>query len=179
MMRPREIAYCSVCGAAAMLLPVIFHLFHLGKVFMPMYLPLVTLAFFVRPFPAALTALVIPPLSGALTGMPPFYPPIAPIMSVELAVMGALIAVLHTWRPRVPTLVVLVPVLLLGRVLGVALVYLSARLMQLPAAWVAGASLLSGWPGVVLMVIAVPAIVRLSRAVSPAVRPLEHTDDGV
>ena len=43
---PRELAYSGVFGAAALLLPVLFHLVRLGAVFMPMYLPLVALAFF-------------------------------------------------------------------------------------------------------------------------------------
>jgi len=70
---PWELACCGVMGAAGLLLPVIFHIVHLGHVFMPMYLPLVTCAFFTRPLPAMLTAIVVPILSGALTGMPPFY----------------------------------------------------------------------------------------------------------
>jgi hypothetical protein len=53
---PRELAVCGVFGAAALLLPGLFHLVRLGQVFMPMYLPLVVLAFLVRPRAAALTA---------------------------------------------------------------------------------------------------------------------------
>lgn len=58
-----------------MMLPIAFHLFQLGSVFMPMYLPLVALTFFVGPFAAALTAFLLPLLSGAIAGMPPFFPP--------------------------------------------------------------------------------------------------------
>ena len=79
-MKPRERAYCGLFGAAALLLPVLFHVLHVGHVFMPMYLPLVALAFFVRPGAAAVTALLVPLLSGAVTGMPPFMPPVAPVM---------------------------------------------------------------------------------------------------
>ncbi|MFO7652386.1 MAG: ECF transporter S component, partial [Candidatus Krumholzibacteriia bacterium] len=59
----RELAFCGLFGAAALLLPVLFHVVHLGRLFMPMYLPLVALAFFVRPLPAAVTALMTPLLS--------------------------------------------------------------------------------------------------------------------
>ena len=69
-MRNRELAYCGLFGAAALLLPVLFHLIHLGHMFMPMYLPLVALAFFVRPGMAALTAVLVPLISGVATGMP-------------------------------------------------------------------------------------------------------------
>ena len=162
MFKPRDIAYCSVFGAAAMLLPVIFHVFHLGSIFMPMYLPLVTLAFFVGPVPSALTALLLPLISGAITGMPPFYPPVAFIMSIELSVMCAIIGLLRRVFAKANVLLILIPVLLLGRVIGVGLVYLMALFMKLPARFVAGASLLSGWPGIILMIAAVPAIVKLS-----------------
>ena len=57
----------------------------------------------------------------------------------------------------------LIPVLLLGRVVYVGLVYAAAQLMELPAAFLAGASLLSGWPGIVLMIVAIPPLVMLQR----------------
>jgi len=166
---PRELAYCGLFGAAALLLPTIFHLVHLGHIFMPLYLPLVTLAFFVGPLPAAATALIVPLLSGAVTGMPPFYPPVAPFMAVELAMMATLIAGERRIWPRANEWLLLVPVLLLGRVLYVGLVYGFALLAELPARFLAGVSLLSGWPGIVLMIVVVPPIARL--AAGPGRRP--------
>ncbi|MDI7266430.1 MAG: ECF transporter S component [Myxococcota bacterium] len=170
---PRELAYCGLLGASALLLPTLFHLVRLGHVFMPMYLPLVALAFFVRPLPAAATALLTPLLSGAVTGMPPFYPPVAVFMALELAMMGLLIASVRRRRPRVNEMLVLVPVLLLGRVLYVGLVYGFSRLIELPAGFMAGLSLLAGWPGLVLMTVVIPPVVRLAErgaAGSPAER---------
>jgi hypothetical protein len=160
---PRDLAYCGLFGAAALLLPVLFHLVHLGHVFMPMYLPLVTLAFLVRPLPAATTAAIVPVLSGAVTGMPPLYPPIAAFMGIELAFMAALIATVVRRWPRVNPWLVLIPVLLLGRVVNVALVYGFARIITLPAGFLAGLSLASGWPGLILMVAAVPPVTMLGR----------------
>jgi len=165
MFEPRDIAYCAVFGAAAMLLPIIFHIFHLGSMFMPMYLPIVTLAFFVGPLPSTVTALLLPLLSGALTGMPPFYPPVAFIMSIELSVMCAIIGSLRTVFVKAHDLYVLIPVLFLGRCISVGLVYLMSLFMKLPAKFVAGVSILSGWPGIILMIVAIPAILRLSRTV--------------
>ena len=170
---PRELAYCGLFGAAALLLPVLFHVFHLGRVFMPMYLPLVTLAFFVRPVPAALTAIVTPLLSGAVTGMPPFYPPIAVFMAVELSIMAALIAAARRIRPGANEWMVLIPVLILGRFLYAALVYCFSLLIDLPAEFLAGVSLLSGWPGVILMLAVVPTAVR---SMSGAGRNRRHSE---
>ncbi len=174
----RELAFCGVFGACALLLPVLFHLVRLGHVFMPMYVPLVALAFFVRPLPAAVTAFVTPLLSGAATGMPPFYPPVAPCMALELAVMAALIAAVVAWRPSANQWLVLLPVLLLGRVLYVGLVYVFSRWIELPAAFMAGLSLLSGWPGMVLMAVVVPPVARLRRRGPRSAPPKEDRMDG-
>ena len=155
----RELAYCGVFGAAALLLPVLFHVLQLGRLFMPMYLPLVALAFFVRPRAAAATAVATPILSGALTGMPPFYPPIAALMSLELGLSALVLSVLNLRFPRANPWLLLAPVLVGGRFLYVGLVYGFARVVELPAGFVAGVSLLSGWPGVVLMLVVIPPLV--------------------
>lgn len=159
-MSPRELAYSGVFGAAALLLPSIFHVIHLGHVFMPMYLPLVALGFFVGPRPAAATAFVVPLLSGALSGMPPFYPPVAPTMAIELAIMAAIIGMVRRRWPDSNEWVVLAVALIIGRGVNFVLLYGCAKVMQLPAGFVAGMSLLSGWPGILLMLAVVPSLVR-------------------
>lgn len=164
---PREIALCGVFGAAGLLLPVLFHMVQLGKVFMPMYLPLVTLAFLVRPAAAAATALVTPLLSMALTGMPPAFPPIAFVMASELALMAALTAAAAERRPRLHPLPVLLVVLALGRLYYFGAMLLLARWLQLPAVFVAGLSVVAGWPGVVLMLVTIPSIVAAARRQRP------------
>lgn len=172
-----ELAYCGLFGAAALLLPTLFHLVHLGHVFMPMYLPLVALAFFVRPLPVAITAALVPMLSALVTGMPPLYPPVGPIMAIELAVMTALIAAARRRWPARHELALLVPVLLLGRVLYVALATAFALLVELPPAFVAGLSFVSGWPGVVLMIVVVPFIVRAADGARSWARPAPEWPD--
>lgn len=163
---PRDLAYCGLFGAAALLLPFLFHLVHLGHVFMPMYLPLVALPFFVRPLPAAVTALLTPILSGALTGMPPFFPPVALCMAVEIAAMAALIATVVGRWPRINEGLVLIPVLLFGRGLYVGLITVASLLIALPARFMAGLSLVSGWPGLILMAVVVPVVARVGRELS-------------
>jgi hypothetical protein len=159
----KELAFCGMFGATALLMPMIFHLVHLGHVFMPMYLPLVTLPFLVRPWPAAVTAMLTPLLSGAMTGMPPFYPPVAVFMAIELGLMSALIAGAARRWPGSNVWLILVPILLFGRVLYVGLVYAFSLIIHLPAGLMAGLSLLSGWPGIVLMVLVVPPVVAVCR----------------
>jgi hypothetical protein len=124
-----------------------------------MYLPLVALAFFVRPAASALTALLVPLLSGAVTGMPPFMPPVAPVMALELALMALMIGVLRQAAPRMPVWCLLAPALAVGRIVNASLLYAAARLLELPAGFVAGISLLSGWPGLLLMLAVIPGLV--------------------
>jgi hypothetical protein len=159
----RDLALGGVFGAAALLLPVIFHVIQLGRVFMPMYLPLVALAFLVGPRTAFTTALMVPLISGLATGMPPFYPPIAPVMAVELALVCAGIALARRRWPALNEWAILVPALVAGRVLNTALMYGLARALGLPAEFIAGLSFVAGWPGVVLMLVVVPPLVRAVR----------------
>lgn len=160
---PKSAAFCGSFGAAALLLPVIFHALHLGSLFLPMYLPLVALAFFVPPAPAALTAFIVPLLSGAATGMPPFYPPVAPMMSAELAVMGFIIASALKFKPALNPYAILIPTLLLGRVIGAAMSYGAASIMNLPPKFAAGISFFGAWPGLILMIIVVPPLSLFAR----------------
>jgi hypothetical protein len=145
------------------MLPILFHLVHLGRVFMPMYLPLVALAFFVGPMPAAITAALVPLLSGAVTGMPPFFPPVAVFMAIELPVICGAIAALKTRWPSANEMLILVPALVAGRFLYVGLTYAFSAAIELPAEFMAGLSLISGWPGVILMIAVIPAVARARR----------------
>jgi len=138
---------------------------HLGHVFKPMHLPLVALAFLARPLPAAVTALMCPLLSGAVTGMPPFYPPVAFLMAVELAAMAGLISFAVRRFPRANEWLVLVPVLLLGRLLYVAMVYGVSLVIALPAGFMAGLSFLGGWPGTLLAIAVVPPVARIGKKI--------------
>jgi len=99
-----------------------------------------------------------------VTGMPPFYPPTAVFMSLELAVMSALIASAVARLPKVNEWLVLFPVLIFGRVFYVALVYVFSLVISLPAAFMAGLSFLAGWPGIVLMIVVIPPIARLRKS---------------
>lgn len=162
---PRELALAGLFGAAALALPFLFHLVQLGRVFLPMYLPLMALAFFASPAVTAATAFVVPLLSALLTGMPPWYPPVAPAMSLELSLMGALAAFIwrRTGRRKWSVLAVLVPVLVLGRGLQLCLGYLLGLILDLPPEFLSLASLAAGFPGLILMCAVIPALVMAVR----------------
>jgi hypothetical protein len=160
---PRELAFGGLFGAAAMALPVLFHLVQLGHVFMPMYIPLMALPFFVRGRMAAMTAFVVPILSALVTGMPPLMPPVAPVMTVELSIMAGLLAVVRQRWPSVSPVILLAPVLVLGRILNAGVMYVVAMVLDLPAGFIAGISFIAGWPGLAVMMIVLPPIALLAR----------------
>lgn len=165
-MKTRDLAYCGLFGSLALALPTLFHAFGLaGMLFLPMYWPLVTLAFLVPARRAVLVAALVPFASSILTGMPLMWPPLVAVMSVELVVQVLLLGLLRRAWSRVrqgemcATAILLGGVLVLGRFVHAGLVGLLAQKFQLPAGVVAGASLLAGWPGVVCMLAVVPAFV--------------------
>jgi hypothetical protein len=159
----RTISRAAVISALALVLPPLFHALHLGHVFLPMYLPILAGAFLLAPRWASAVGLSTPLVSAVATGMPPFMPPVALWMAVELGVMGGLAALLFRrlrWTPWV-----IVPVvLIIGRVLYLGLVFATAGWLNLPPRLLTLAALLSGWPGMVLAVLVVPPTVRLARS---------------
>ena len=160
----RELAYGGLFGAAAIVLPSLFHLLHLGHFLMPMYIPLMALPFFVGSRIAGVVGFIVPVLSAVVTGMPPFFPPVALVMAVEIGLMAGSLALLRRRYPTVPVLGHVVPVLLAGRILNTAGLYVAAMMLSLPAAFVAGISFVSGWPGVLLMLVVLPGVARFHRA---------------
>ena len=159
---PRELALGGLFGAAGLALPFLFHLVQLGSVFLPMYLPLVALAFFVRPGVAAATGLAVTLLSALLTGMPPWFPPVAPAMALELSAMAAMASWAFGRWPR-SVLAVLVPVLVLGRVFQFGCGWLFGLFLDLPPEFLSVASLIRAFPGLILMLVVIPAVVRVAR----------------
>ena len=172
----RELAMGGLFGALALALSALFHLVALaGPIFLPMYLPVVALAFVGSARVAALVGFLVPLVSGALTGMPPFAPPIAPLMSGELLVLaGVAGAVYH--RFRIPAIVAILIGNLLSRAfLAMEVVVFGSLLRFHPpiTPFILG-SFVTGLPGLILQLVAIPALLR---AVQPDMRKgIPHED---
>jgi hypothetical protein len=160
----RTISRAALVTAAALALPVVFHALRLGSVFLPMYLPILAGACFLRPGWAAASGAASPLVSAGLTGMPPLFPPIAVWMAIELAVMAWLVS-MATRRSRWSTTLAVAFALGVGRALYALLVFATGRWLELPAGALTVAALLAGWPGMILAVATVPfAVATLRRA---------------
>lgn len=154
----RELSRAAALCALGLLLPIAFHALQLGRVFLPMYLPLLAGAFLLRPRWAAFTAAVTPLVSAVLTGMPALFPPVAAWMAIELGSMAAVASVLHAKR-RLPVAVILAVVLVMGRFLYALLVWMTSGLLGLPAGVLSIASLVSAWPGMLLAMVVIPTCI--------------------
>lgn len=139
-------------------LPVLFHALGLGSMFLPMYLPLAIGAFLLSRVNALMAGFFTPLISALLTGMPPFYPPVAFIMMLQLAVFCFAIS-LMTHRFKFGVVVSLAVAVLLDRLLLIALFYLIYPLFSIDSRVITLYDLLKSLPGVALLFIVVPPAV--------------------
>jgi len=164
-----EILVGALFAALGIVVPILFHLVGLGRVFLPMHLPILAVGFFVSPIVAAAAGFVTPWVSSFLTGMPPL--PVAVLMSLELPVLAGIASlcyralkgrvhksrwvgkIIAVWSSTVIAIVarIAVDLLLLAKVV--------APILQLPAGSFGLAAVLAGTPGIVLQLTLVPAIV--------------------
>jgi len=140
-------------------IPIAFHAIGMGSVFLPMYWPLATGAFFLFPRWAIVTGIITPTLSFVLTGMPPVSPPILPVMIAELTILTFTISYLN----QKETLGVLW-ILMIGLVLSKLILFVAAWLISpvigLPPELISISSVIHGLPGTVVILILVPLIVK-------------------
>ena len=164
-----EILVGALFAALGVVVPILFHLAGLGRVFLAMHLPILAVGFFVSPIVAAAAGFVTPWVSSFLTGMPPL--PVAVLMSLELPVLAGIASlcyralkgrvhksrwvgkIIAVWSSTVIAIVarIAVDLLLLAKVV--------APILQLPAGSFGLATVLAGTPGIVLQLTLVPAIV--------------------
>jgi hypothetical protein len=139
-------------------LPMAFHLVNLGRVFLPMHIPVLMSGFFCGPIIGLIVGFITPLLSGLLTGMPPFMPPTAQGMMVELAAYGFLTGFFHH-RLKLNNIVSLLGAMFLGRVvygLFGALVFPLFGLKGISPIYPITAGLITGLPGIALQLIIIP-----------------------
>lgn len=147
--------------ACGLLLPMAFHISGLaGKIFLPMHIPVLMGSLMLGWQQGLFLGFATPLLSSLLTGMPPLYP-MAPIMTVELALYGTAAGYLYRTR-KCSLLFSLIGALIVGR-LGIALMlFLCAESIGIrlsPWLYVATAAA-HGAVGIVLQIIAIPPLVR-------------------
>jgi len=143
--------------ALGLTLPVAFHAVGMGSKFLPMLLPLL-LNGFLSPFGwAVLMGGATPWISSLLTGMPPLYPPVAAVMSLEGMVLAGVARALYVASRR-RVWPALCAAIICGRLAGFALSWTLARQFGLPPVVSSVAALVQGLPGVALQLAVVPLV---------------------
>ncbi|MEW6243444.1 MAG: ECF transporter S component [Bacillota bacterium] len=163
MKTTRKLILTALFVALGILLPISFHMVGLGKVFLPMHIPVILGGMLVGPEVGLAVGAVTPMLSALLTGMPPLMPPVAQGMVFELAIYGGLAGLLYS-RFRLNPFFVVTIVALAGRLAYGTVAYLVLPLFgisRVPILYPITAGLVSGLPGVLLQVVLIPGLVYL------------------
>lgn len=173
------VAVAVIFSAFGIAVPVLFHLIGLGSIFLPMYLPLVIGAFLLGKKDALMMGAFTPLVSALVTGMPPLYPPVAFMMSIQLAAQCLLVSFL-AHRARSLSRWHVVAIVLVSFVAERAL-YSLLNFIVMPLLGISGGlmslyGILKGAPGIILISIAAPfAVPKFLHLVNRfALRPYER-----
>jgi hypothetical protein len=155
----RSMVISAVLVAMGIVVPIGFHAVGLGSKFMPMILVMM-LNGFLLPWPwAVLTGAVVPVASCLLTGMPPLYPPFFLSMSLEMALLSAMVSFLsRVTTPRIWPAVI--GGVIFNRLTSLLLTYYLAGWFGLPSKLISLAYFAQGLPGIALQLISLPLIVK-------------------
>jgi len=144
--------------ALALGLPPAFHLVGLGSAFLPMFYPVLLAGFLLHFRVSVPVALLAPLVSAALTGMPPFYPPIAFVMMAEGLALTLLPYFLYQkWHLHL--YIALTITMLAERLVLLLATWIMADWLKLPGVVLGPASWLKGLPGLIIIFLFVPPLV--------------------
>ncbi|MEG1148846.1 MAG: ECF transporter S component [Niameybacter sp.] len=161
-MKAKNIVFAGLFIALGALMPQVFHVLGgpgLGKILLPMHLPVLIAGFMLNPPVALLVGILSPVCSFLYTGgsMPPV--PTLYFMMIELGIYG-FVASLCFEKYKLSIIVSLVLSMILGRVVHTCVfLFVTAVLgMTLPPALSIGAILGQSVPGIILQVVFIPPI---------------------
>jgi len=157
------IAKSALFLALAVLLPIAVHSFGptMGRVLLPMHIPVLLAGFLVGPVSGLLVGALAPALSHIIagSGMPP-VDKIAP-MAIELAVYGFVAGITYA-RLRLNIYVSLIIAMIVGRLMfgvGQLIRGLMAGLSFADAEFLSWGAMAAGLPGIMLQLVLIPILV--------------------
>lgn len=155
----RQITLIALFIALCLLVPMLFHLVGLGKMFLPMFLPILMAGFLIKFPTATLVGLLGPWISALVTGMPPLFPT-AISMSVEGSVTSGLASYLYH-NKRLPLWLCIISPVIAQRAARIVMLLLILPLFGLPAKALSFADFVYTFPGVLLQLIFVPLVLKM------------------
>ena len=158
--KAKDITIGAVFGALGIVFPILFHFIGLGSIFLPMFIPIATVGFLISLPVAFSVGLITPLFSAVVTGMPPFFPPIAPIMSIELSILAGSISIFYRkfkWNVWIGLIIAVI----LSRTIYLVIILLVVPLLKLPSNILTITALISSIPGIILIIAIVPFAVKI------------------
>lgn len=142
----------------------------IGSMLLPMHIPVFLAGFILGPCYGALIGFITPLTRSLIFGMPPIYPTALP-MSFELLsygfISGAMFIFLTKYVKKLPTIanvyISLVTAMVLGRFIWAFFDYLFLIGSDNPFTFIvfANGAYINAWPGILLQLVLIPAIVQL------------------
>lgn len=148
--------------ALALVIPILFHVVGLGSAFLPMFFPIIAAGFLIAPAVALVVGFISPLLSALLTGMPPFFPPIAFIMMAEGLVLAGVPALLYQ-KHKINSYLTLIITLAADRMVLFLAVIIVSKWLELPENVLGWVSIIRGLPGIALIIVIIPPLVEKLR----------------
>ena len=160
-MKVKNLVASAFFIAAGIVLPLFFHIVGMGPVFLPMHISVLAGGFLLGGFRGFWIGFLTPILSSLVTGMPPVYPPVAFIMMLELGTYGFLTGILGC-KLKMNIFAALLLAMIGGRIVSGAASWVMLPLFGLPnlPVWApVTVGLITGFPGILIQVVTVPALV--------------------
>ena len=160
--RARKLTHTGLYLALCILLPLGLHQLGplMGRVWLPMHVPVLLAGFLVGPLSGLVVGLLAPTLSHLLIAMPPGYA--VPLMSLELPIYG-LIAGMAYMRLRLNIYIALLAAMILGRIAFGLGLFMLGMFMELPYDvaffFSAAGPILTGLPGMAVQIVVIPVLV--------------------
>lgn len=156
--RTQQLTLSAMFLALSILFPILFHAMNLGAIFLPMFWPITTAAFFISMPLAIGIGTLAPILSSLMTGMPPISPPIMHVMMIEFIFLTGTIGLLYR-KTRFGLAWILILGLLVSRFILFFIVMVLAPILGLPGTVFSLALVIQGVPGVIAIILLVPLFV--------------------
>jgi riboflavin transporter FmnP len=162
----RKTVYISFFIALGIVIPMVVHLIGgpgLGRVILPMHLPVLIGGALLGPLAGIIIGLLTPILSFLFTGMPPLIP-VLPIMIGELGVYGLIMGYFY-YEFNINMYIALIISMITGRIMASVIVMILVfgfRFTQLPTNplfYIYG-TITMGLPGIIGQVILIPIVLR-------------------
>ena len=156
---------CAVCIALCYVLPLAFHAFGAGTVFLPMHIPVLLCGLICGWGYGAFCGIAGPVLSCVLSGMPSATGLVSmvPELCVYGLVSGLLLRFVHTKNTYADLYIALIAAMLLGRIVGGAakvLFYLSGAsgMTELSFSLLATTYFVQSLPGIAIQLVLLPTL---------------------